>query len=489
MENETLKLRKELTLEAFNLPLKILVNSNVKKIIQANVRSVANAEDNNGLVTLTGKTYANIVYLNTENVLENAETVIDFAEKQKIEAKFSNLRAEIAVFLTDLEFSNGEIYANAKHNAKLSGIVEFNLPVANLLEEEYVCKKKDFKAQTISSVVTDSFVIAEENDSNLKDLKVLNSTATVQVNEVTSGVDKVIVDGVVFVEVLYADAENIGSINKSIEFKQEISAERVLPNQMSIAEMTVKNVTVSPEEKDGKVTLVYAIDMQAYVCIYDNFEIELIGDVFSLKNELTTKHDYIEFKEFLSAQENDFNLVSQTDISGVTEFDDLICVENPSFEVFEISREEGKFVVNGKFDATAIYRDSQGINSLKVSTPQMFEIETEQAENLVAKNIIVQIVSSKVKAGKELEVAFKLICKFEGEKVVGEDYVKTFEIIDVKPEDDFGVKVYVTKAGQTVYEVAKILNVRPEQILEQNKEIDNVFESGQKVYVYLPINL
>ena len=67
-----------------------------------------------------------------------------------------------------------------------------------------------------------------------------------------------------------------------------------------------------------------------------------------------------------------------------------------------------------------------------------------------------------------------------------EKYVKTVEIKSEKDEDNSAVKVYITKESQSVFDIAKALNVKPEVILEQN-EVDDVFEVGQKVYVYSPI--
>ena len=72
-------------------------------------------------------------------------------------------------------------------------------------------------------------------------------------------------------------------------------------------------------------------------------------------------------------------------------------------------------------------------------------------------------------------------------KNVNETYVKAYEIKDAKHKDDYGVKVYITREGETLFDVAKVLCVRPEIIEEQN-EIDGVFEQGEKIYVYSPIS-
>ena len=335
MENETLKLRKEINLDAFNLPVKVLANSNVKTILQSNVRVVANVEENGGYLIINGKAYVNFVYKSEDGLIENSDSNLDFTQKQKIDTKISDVKAEIESCLVDINASNNEIYATANCIGKLIGAVEISIPNEKTLDEEYVCKCKNFKAQTISDVAIDNFVVAEECESNLKEIKILDSSASVQLNDITCGVDKITLEGTVFVNSLYLCRENVGELNKTFEFKQEISADKTLPNQKAVADLSVKNITISPEEKEDKSSLVYAIELQANCFVFNEFETQIISDIFSLNSELVTTYEFAEFKEFESSQTNLTNLTSQTDISGIENFDDLICVANPKFQIIQ----------------------------------------------------------------------------------------------------------------------------------------------------------
>ena len=64
----------------------------------------------------------------------------------------------------------------------------------------------------------------------------------------------------------------------------------------------------------------------------------------------------------------------------------------------------------------------------------------------------------------------------------------SYEVLNEKPENVNGVKVYITSGGDTLFEVAKAVNVKPEVIAEQN-QVDGIFEGGEKIYIYSPINL
>ena len=46
----------------------------------------------------------------------------------------------------------------------------------------------------------------------------------------------------------------------------------------------------------------------------------------------------------------------------------------------------------------------------------------------------------------------------------------------------------VGNPGTPLFDVAKSLNVRPETITSQN-EVAEIFEQGEKIYIYSPVNL
>ena len=97
-------------------------------------------------------------------------------------------------------------------------------------------------------------------------------------------------------------------------------------------------------------------------------------------------------------------------------------------------------------------------------------------------------MSFKVKAGKEIEVSLKIGAHSSVVNYVFERYVKAYDIVSEKESEDAGIKVYIARQNQNLFDIAKALNVSPELICSQN-EVEDVFEEGQKIYVYSPINL
>lgn len=145
-------------------------------------------------------------------------------------------------------------------------------------------------------------------------------------------------------------------------------------------------------------------------------------------------------------------------------------------------------VINSKISAVALYKTLSGIQKLDLVYDAKFETDKDISKTVSKIVPTISVSSFKVKAGKDLEISFALGYKILYEKTQVEKYVKSFEVKQEKQQDDSAVRVYILKESQDLFEVAKALNVKPEVIAEQN-EVDGVLESGQKVYIYSPLNI
>ena len=330
--------------------------------------------------------------------------------------------------------------------------------------------------------------MAEEVESNITGVVVLDSSANAVINDVSCTVDKIVIEGKVISEVVYKDQESVGKLNKEFEFKQEIAAEGTLPNMVCDASVVVNNITVTPEEKEDKTTFVYAVDMFAKALVFEENTYEVANDMFSLKNEIQTTYDYIESKIYKFTKNGAESVLSQTNISDIEDLEDVVGVFNSKLKVCSVQELEDKCLVSFEASAVAIYKTSESYDKKDVF--EVFDVEIQKEEGLVFSDIEAnsEIASFKVKAGKELEIAFKIeyFCKF-AEKI-SQRFIKAYELKDEKEQNVYGIRVYVTKQGQTLFDVAKTLNVKPEIVLAQN-QVEETFEQGEKIYVYSPINL
>ena len=489
MENLVIHAKRKFTLDKYVSSVKVSATNDIKSILNVSAKSVISLVEQAGnIVTCSGKVVLNVLYLNQENQIETAEGALDFVQKQQVQTQLVELFAKDEPTAIIDTYSGSEILCSVTHNTQIYGICKHE--IADFVGENtsFVLNKKSFNSQKFVTSASESFVVAEEQESNILSMQVLSANAKVLAYNVLAGAGKVVVEGKLLIETIYKDLEGAGLISKEIEFKQEIEANDAMPNMLAEAFVEVRNVTVTPEEKQDKTNIVYALDVYSRVYVYDENTYELASDMFSLDSEIQNTYDYLEVKNYSNTREITDMIMSSTDVSNIENFDDIVGVYFPKIKINNVSDSGEKAYAEGEIAAFALYKSGEMVKRLEVVKQVKFEFEKDVSEICDEVQAEAEISSFKVKAGKDLEVAFKVSARALFSCENSECYVKSFEIKDEKPVSVGGIKVYVTKKGETLFDVAKVLSVRPEIIEEQN-EIDGVFEQGEKIYVYSPANL
>lgn len=486
MDNLVVSTKKQYTSDKMFAQVKIIANNNIKSIISVNVQPVViSSECTNNILSLSGKFNVTVVYISAENQIEKAESIVDFIEKQKADFSLSSVVAKVSTNIDNINFSSNEAMVYISYTALVSGVYNYQLPI---IEENanLVFNKKSFNFANLVSNTEDTFTISEQFEINQNISEIINVTPSIKIKDIACTVDRVVLDGMLIAEILYKENDSILKAFKEIEFKQEISAKDINPNMLAEYFVDIKSVSLVPEVGDEKTLIVATFDIFAKIYIYEDKQFEIINDMFSLNKEISTSYNFIEAKSFGECKQLEENTLSVTDISEYSDFDDIVSVYNPIAEVQNIDYIENYSNIHLKITATALYKTENGYNSLNIEHITVLNVDSQNTSSLI--NVNAQIVSFKVKAGKELEVVFKCDYNLEKCSCLSEKYVSAFDEISEKSHSDAGIKVYITKEGQSLFDIAKILNVKPDVILNQN-EINDVFEQGEKIYVYSPVNL
>lgn len=489
MENLVVSTRKRLVMDKMYCQVKVVADNTIKNILNANVRaSVDSCECTGGAVSISGKMTATVVYVNAEGMVESAVASTEFIEKQKADFVMTDVFATTEVEIENINFSSNEAMLALSHIASVDGVFEYEIPMIENSDHNLVLKTNSFSANNLKFAFEDNFAINEEYQTNLENVDVISSNSKVVVEEVIASVDKLIVSGKVVADVLYKRDDAVETLSKEFDFSQEIAGNGVVPNMMADALVCVKNVNISTETRTEKCVFVYSIELGTKVYVYEDSTFELVDDMFSLSNELATTYSYLEAKNFKGFKTTENTFSSNVDISAVEGLDDIVCVYETGSKIVEVKEQENKVVVFARQNVCVLYKTETGIESLEEDVDFEFDISKENASKIAGCKVVGEIVSYKVKAGRDIEIILKYSCNYGFEEEYSVGYIKSYEIVGEKPASEGGIKVYISKGEQSVFDVAKILNVTPEIIKEQN-EIDEPFEAGQKIYVYSPVNL
>lgn len=491
-ETQTINIqtKKDLATNEFAVNTKIVVDADkpLKRVLS--IKAIADEVSSEYVdidYTALGRTQINVLYLTENNELENITGYAEWQSSLKVVGE--NLVAKIFVVESNVEsFSATEISVNVLQNIIVSGTEKNSFLPFSVASDDYVADYVTKNLNQICGYSNGKFVVTENIDMPTAQ-KVLSIDGVAKIASVTSYLDKVVIDGAVDVKILYASADGIMSLNKLLDFHQEVVCTGALDNQNAVADVGINSINATLEVGE-KTNLVIALGLNAVVETYENKEITAIGDIFSLSKNITTTMQCVDYDNFLAGKYLTDTIVCNMDLAD-NNIDEVISLINPVAKISQCLLKDNILTLEGVVDATLIYKNNEieEIESKNILCPFVSNIDLELEGRCRNLNVQATLSSVKIRSGKEIEVVLDLVTTVNCQSDEYFEFVKSVEELEDKPCTDSAITIYVTKENETLFDVAKALNVMPDVITGQNEVADGKFASGQRIFVYSPLNV
>lgn len=324
-------------------------------------------------------------------------------------------------------------------------------------------------------------------------LSVLMVTPCISLYGVMPKDNYMIVNGKLNLDICYTTGDSVNDIMTkyhSMDFSWEVAldgmnSDSIVQSVVSLISNEVK-VSTMIEEGVANISLFVPISYTGYVFVEN--KLEIVEDVYLERNYMSiTCENFETIRGERSVCFKD-NVSGTASISDTAPFIDEILGVTTNNLVLASSRvENDKLYLEGVANSTVVYytKETGDVTSVQVEMPFAVEEKVEGCESNVV-TICLENISARSKRGKEIEVSAELnvfsdmFCEQGGcaitDVVLGEE----------KPQDDCALYVYIVKPGQTMWDVAKDVNVSQELILEQNPEVELPIKAGDKLVVYRP---
>ncbi len=474
---------------AVNASIAVDLEKPLKKILSISCTAdVTSQEKVDADFSMLGKTQINVIYQSESGKVESLSSVADW--QNTLKAAGEELIAKVSVVETQVEKeSAGEIVINVLHNAIVSGNISTNLAVLPTLEDHYVTDTKPITIKQQVSSGADKFVVADNTEITLSSAEIISCDASAAVKSAVAGIDQVTVEGIVDIKILYSTENGTNTINKRADFRQEIASLHALPGSEASAIVNISSITATAEIGE-KTNFVVAVGLSSTVATYAETQFDVVTDAFSLTKNIDITTECVECEAYAGSKyySDTIPCVVQLEATGV---DEVVCAAAPKISIARSVVENGQLVIEGVLTSNLIYKDNQAetINAANINCPFISKTECQYSgsvQNLVASPLITSV---KVRSGKEAEIVFDLSVQAT---IISDNYFEYVTSITETGDREINsnaISIYVTKSGESLFEVARALGVSPEAISEQNTIEGNTFEAGQRIFVYNPLNV
>ena len=448
--------------------------------------ALTGAEAGSGEVRYFGKAHFSIVYEDAEKRICRAEKGVEFTARAQDEGCFPALaaRATLSVENVSVRREGASVYVTALLGADIALYGEQSFEY--LAGGELVCKREPVKVLTAH--LCGGACEAEDEFETEFIGDILLHSETVHVDEITCETGTLRIEGEINLGVLALKNETLVSFERLVPFKAELPCDAASFGSGATARVSVIDTVLKAEadEERGKCKIVAEFVLRAEGCVYEEAQVDAVVDAFSTQNAVTLSYTTVE-----TCGAGDKNRVTErisgrAALSAPVDFSDVLqAVTLQRAEANIVHGEDGKRV-EGVAMATLLVRGADGsTRGVEMSLPFSVPVTAENC----SVSVLVCGMSARQKQEGEIDAEATLKISLQEHTTLTAKLVCGAEEGAPLPVSDSAISVYIPRAGDGLWELAKSLKKSPEEVSANNPDVEFPVKEGQRVIIYRKKNL
>ena len=466
-----------------------LPGSEINSILAVHAKAVATENGcADGEVRYGGRVLLSIVYEDGEKNICRAERGAEFFHKAEGKEVSPACFAKTALQTENVH------WRREGSGLYVSVVVDADILVYGSKQTEYltggenlICRNQEItvcKTVCVSGETEDE----DEFESDYVGDILLHSERAI-VHRVEVGAGALLLDGELSLNICVLKEDNsLCSYERLLPFHMEVPSDEAFGKASASARVCVKSarLTADTDEDKGKSKIVfsYCLSADCFLCV--NETLTAVADAFSPDVQITLKSEngggrYVT------------NVAKYTErINGVAalspQIDEEYSLQAAVLPRCEIVLKKGErgMEAEGVITADVLLCNADGAHrSAELSLPFIFPVDVE--EEIAEADCLVCGLNVRRKKGGEVEAEATLKLSVKTYKTVEWNYLSEVEIGEEIKEEKGGFTVFIPRAGEGLWELAKRLRCAPESIEKSNPELQFPLKEGERIFVYRQI--
>ncbi len=318
-------------------------------------------------------------------------------------------------------------------------------------------------------------------------------TPCVRLKSVESKDDYIAVSGVMGLGITYStsnELEGLKSTYKELDFDWEVAFDGVKEDCAVDSALSIiyRDTKVSSVVGEDGITVSIDVPVEFSGYVFEGNTEKVIDDVYLESNYLSVTSENIQTMVRLKSVSFKDGISGSAEIDESAPFiDDVLSVNTNNIVLARSYIADGRLMVEGVANATVIYYTKETGNATSVEIEMPFAVDEKlDADGASVVSLCLTDISAKSRRGKELEVSGELYVYADAYTMSDEVIISDISMGDKKPQDDCALYIYIVKPNDTLWSIAKEMNVSTELILAQNPDVTEPLNAGDKLAIYKP---
>ena len=466
-----------------------LPGSEISSILAVNAK-VFSVESvcQDGEVRYSGKAILNVVYEDGDKKVCRAERGAEFFHKAEGRDVTPSCFAK-----TELSCAN-VTWRREGSGLYLSIVVDANIGVYGGKQLEYLSGGDGLIVKPQTLTLRKTVCVSGETDGEdefdcdyVGDILLHDERAVAHRVSANAGVLQI--EGEMLVNICILKSDNsVCAYERLTPFSMQVPCEEAFGHVTADAAVRVKSahITADVDEEKGRSKIVLEYVLSADCRLYVKEELLAAEDAFSTQAEIALKKEHGQGRYLTNCIKCNERVSGVAAITPAVEGEYVLQAAVLPRAEAACRKTQNGVEIEGAVLAEVIFVGGDGTHrSATLSLPFLFPVDA-QGEDFEADCAVCSLNVRKKKSGEtEAEATLKLCLRAYGES--GWEYVSELTEGEPIPEETCAFSVYLPRANEDLWTVAKRLNRAPEELQKSNPTLEFPLKEGAKLFVYRQI--
>jgi len=281
--------------------------------------------------------------------------------------------------------------------------------------------------------------------------------------------------------------ESLCAYERLIPFKMQVPCEDAFGDLPVSVNVRVKSahLTAGTDEEKGKSKIVLSSVLSADCVLYQKDELPVLADAYSPVCETSLKREKVGGRCLTSLQKCVERIGGTAILSEeIEEGYVLQAAVLPRVELSCRKNERGETEAEGIAQAEVLFASADGTHKkATLSLPFAFPVHADEEEKTDGEALLYGLNVKRKKNGEiEAEGSLKAVFRHYAES--SSSYVSEVEEGAIIEENHSGISIFLPRAGEDLWQVAKRLRCTPEELTRSNPDLKFPIENGERILVY-----
>lgn len=416
-----------------------------------------------GEALISGKVCYKVVYLDDDGKVQGLDYFCDYNEKLSADGIDAEMKLNAYPSVVDLTsaVSDGELTLTAVCDFVIRAITTKECKTLTEMSDGFL-KTEPSECVRLTQIRENVAEIIGEEESGYNVEKVLLYETKALVLEVVKEEDVSVVKGIVNIETVLSTTDGIRGKTVTIPFREELDERGELDVRASVKS---SRLVLSGDENNSVLEFKVFVAITGYAVNVE--EVTLVTDAFSTNNELKCQIDYLPCKRFIGMSNGEVPISSEfeVDIHGR-----ILASPVSRVNIARVVRDNDGATVDGVV-VGVVYYDNDGVKALEVELPFSVKLESE----ILGDYITAEGIGSGLIGGfsmDRLRLTANITFSLYHYKTYRLKWISDVEIGGEKEKSGAGLSIFFADSNDSLWEVAKAVNVSPDEIARLNPDFE-----------------